>query len=300
MTTTSPVQSVQPHGLRRFVRRHPYLAFLLTFNVLGQCVAFVPVIIHQLDLGAEPDVDLFLIVPTLLFLLVPALVITYIARGRAALRTLVRSMVLFRIRWWWYTLPLIVIPALTVVTALPPSPDLTVQKVLVAYGVCYVPALLFQFVTTNWWEETVWMGFFQAPLQDRFGPWRAVMITTPFFALQHISLVFGGTFSDGAVQFALILLVVVPTRALLAWIYNRTGSLALVGLVHAASNAAGLSLVPQLFHQPGGGGSALLVLGVIVIAATRGRLGWPTPQSSAASTIRTSTSGSATTSASMS
>jgi hypothetical protein len=64
-----------------------------------------------------------------------------------------------------------------------------------------------------------------------------------------------------------------PTRALLAWIYNRTGSIALVGLVHASTNAAGLALVPQLLGHPGGGGSALLVLGVIVIVATRSRLG---------------------------
>jgi membrane protease YdiL (CAAX protease family) len=98
-------------------------------------------------------------------------------------------------------------------------------------------------------------------------------LTGPFFALEHISLVFGGTLVEGLVQFGLILLVTLPTRALLAWVYNRTGSLALVGLVHAASNAAGLSLVPQLFHRPGGGGSALLLLGVVVLVATRARLG---------------------------
>jgi membrane protease YdiL (CAAX protease family) len=73
--------------------------------------------------------------------------------------------------------------------------------------------------------------------------------------------VFGGTVGEGLVHFALILLVTLPTRALLAWVYNRADSLALAGLVHAASNAAGLSLVSQLFHAPGGGGSALLLLG---------------------------------------
>lgn len=118
------------------------------------------------------------------------------------------------------------------------------------------------------------MGFFQAPLQRRFGPWRAVLLTTPFFALQHISLVAGGTFTQGLVQFGLVVLVIIPTRALLAWIFNRTGSLALAGLVHAASNAAGLAFVPALTHQPGGGGAALLLLGVIVILATRGHLGY--------------------------
>jgi membrane protease YdiL (CAAX protease family) len=270
ITITPTNQQRGPHS---FVRRHPYLSFLLTFNVLGQAVAFVPVIAHEIY-GLDVNIDLFLIVPTLVFLLLPALLITRIARGKAALRSLVRSMFGFRVKVWWYLLPLLAVPALTLIAALPPSlPDLTVAEVAVAYLTSFVPALLFQFITTNWWEETAWMGFFQAPLQHRFGPWRAVLLTGPFFALEHISLVFGGTLVEGLVQFGLILLVTLPTRALLAWVYNRTGSLALVGLVHAASNAAGLSLVPQLFHRPGGGGSALLLLGVVVLVATRARLG---------------------------
>jgi len=66
-------------------------------------------------------------------------------------------------------------------------------QLLTAYGVAYLPGLLFQFLSTNWWEEIVWMGFFQAPLQQRYGPMRVVLITTPFFALEHISLAFGGS-----------------------------------------------------------------------------------------------------------
>jgi membrane protease YdiL (CAAX protease family) len=145
--------------------------------------------------------------------------------------------------------------------------------VLTVYLTIYLPALLFQFLTTNLWEETVWMGFFQAPLQDRFGPWRAILLTTPFFALEHISLVFGGTVGQALVQFGLIVVVAFFTRALLGWVYHRTASVALAGLVHAAANAAGISLVPALFHQPAGGGTALLFLGLAVIVATRGRLG---------------------------
>jgi len=272
MTTTLP-EADRERRLRGFVRRHPYLAFLLTFNTLGQAVAFVPVVMSRVY-GRELDLDLFLIIPTLVFLLLPALVITRIARGREGLRELVRSMFRFRVRAWWYLLPLVAVPALTLLAALP-APNLTVMKVLLAYLTAYLPALLFQFLTTNWWEETVWMGFFQAPLQRRFGPWRAVLLTAPFFALEHISLVFGGTLSQGLIQFGLLVVVIIPTRALLAWIYNRTSSIALAGLVHAASNAAGLALVPELTSQPGGGGTALLLLGVIVIAATRGRLGQP-------------------------
>ncbi len=281
--TTTMVDASPDHGVHRFIRRHPYLSFLLIFNTVGQAAAFVPVIAKRVY-GVEVGIDLWLIVPTLLFLLLPALVITRIARGRDGLHQLVRSMVRFRVHPRWYLLPLLVVPALTLVTALPAPPDVTLQKILVVYLTTFLPALLFQFLTTNWWEETVWLGFFQAPLQDRFGPWRAVLLTTPFFALEHISLVFGGTVEEELIQFGLILLVTLPSRALLAWVYNRTGSLALAGLVHASSNAAGLSLVPQLFHSPGGGGSALLLLGIIVIAATRGRLGLPRRRRPAAAT----------------
>ena len=270
---TTAISDTPQRGLRGVIHRRPYLALLLIFNTIGQGVAFVPVIALR-RYGVALNVDLFVIVPTLLFLLLPALVITRIARGRDGLRALGRAMVRFRVRPWWYLLPLVAVPGLTVVTALPAPPDLTAQRVIVTYLLGYLPALLFQFLTTNWWEETVWTGFFQAPLQARLGAWRAVLVTTPFFALEHISLVFGGTFSDGVLQLGLLLLVILPTRALLGWVYNRTGSLPLVGLVHASSNASGLALVPQLFHQIGGGGSALLLLGVVVIVATRGRLGW--------------------------
>jgi membrane protease YdiL (CAAX protease family) len=272
MATATNATPLRRRGVLGFIQRHPYLSFLLTFNILGQAVAFVPVVLHRVY-GIDLNIDWVVVVPTLLFLLLPALVITRIARGADGLRALLRSMTHFRVRARWWLLPLVAVPALTVVTALPAPPGLTAQTVIITYLTIYLPALLGQFVTTNWWEETVWMGFFQTPLQDRFGPWRAVLITTPFFALEHLSLVFGGTLSEGLIQFGLILLVTLPTRALLAWIYNRTGSIALVGLVHASTNAAGLALVPQLLGHPGGGGSALLVLGVIVIVATRSRLG---------------------------
>jgi membrane protease YdiL (CAAX protease family) len=271
--TSTPTAPDQLGGIRGFVRRHPYVTFLLVFNTLGQAVAFVPVVAEK-RYGTELDTELVLIVATLLFLLAPALVITRIARGGGALHDLIRAMLRFRTGAAWYLLPLVAVPVLTAVAALPAPPDLTARAALLAYLTVYLPALLLQFGTTNWWEETVWMGFFQGPLQHRFGPLRAALITAPFFGLQHISLAFGGTFAQGVIQFGLILLITVPVRALLGWAYNRTGSLALVGLIHAASNAAGLSLVPHLWHQPGGGGLALLVLGLLVMAATQGRLGW--------------------------
>ena len=242
-----------------FIRRHPHASFLIVFNTLGQAAAFAPVIAHRIY-GADWDIELYLIFPTLVFLLLPALVITRIARGRDGLRELVRSMVRFRVNPTWYLLPLVAVPALTMLTALPAPPGVTVGAAAIAYLTVFLPALAVQFLTTNLWEETVWTSFFQAPLQDRFGRWRAVLLTTPFFALEHVALVVGG----GPAQFGLILVVAFFTRVLLGWIYQHTGSVALAGLVHAAANAAGIALVPHLFHQPGGGGTALMLLGLLV------------------------------------
>ena len=163
--------------VRQFVGRHPLITFLAVFNTFGQAVAFVPVIARA-RYGIELNTDLILIIPTLLFLLLPALVITRISRGPEGLRSLLRSMVRFQIQWRWYLLPLLVMPALALaVTLSVPPGGLNAKALIAAYLTAYLPALLFQFITTNWWEETAWMGAIQAPLQQRFGPWRAVLLT---------------------------------------------------------------------------------------------------------------------------
>jgi hypothetical protein len=52
------------------------------------------------------------------------------------------------------------------------------------------------------------------------------------------------------------------------------GSIAVVGLVHPAGNAAGFSLIPHLYSRPGDGATGrLAMLGPVVMVATRGRLG---------------------------
>jgi membrane protease YdiL (CAAX protease family) len=200
----------------RFVRRHPLITFLVVFNTFGQAVAFVPVIARSVY-SIELDTDLILIVPTLFFLLLPALIITRISRGREGLRALLRSMVRIQIQWWWYLLPLLVMPAITLASTLSVPPNgLNARDLVIAYLTAYLPALLFQFVTTNWWEETAWMGFVQAPLQQRFGPWRAVLLTAPFFSLAHVSAMFDGTFTQVLVKFLLLAVLVIPSAAGLA------------------------------------------------------------------------------------
>ena len=75
----------------------------------------------------------------------------------------------------------------------------------------------------------------------------------------------------------------IPFRFLQGWVANRTGSLLVVGLVHAAGNAttdgsglAGTGFLPRLYPDQAVGPVHLVAsaaLGLLVLAATRGQLG---------------------------
>ena len=144
----------------------------------------------------------------------------------------------------------------------------------------------------NLWEETSWSGFVTARLQTRYGPLRASLIVAPLFGLYHLPLFFIiGGLSDSPdrlpiVQFPLyatFLLIVFsgPMRILLTWIYNSTGhSIPVVALFHASINATGGAAILAMYFAGIDGVllyAALAVFALIVIAATRGRLGLGRP-----------------------
>ena len=272
-------------GLVRFIRRHPLLSFFVWFFTVGQAFAFLPVLVPGTGVAHQT----FIIASTLVGLLLPTLLITYLVDGRDGIRALWRHIAKVKVGAGWYGLALIGLPllaaAITVAFAGWPT-DVSVPRLLWLLLPSYLLPLLVTFVLNNLWEEVAWMGFVQARLQARHGAFWAAMITGPLFALQHISLLVGG----GSVLAGLVLLVVftlltTPFRFLTGWMYNRTASLFLVGLVHAAGNAAASGSGYQQGYlsalYPGqqiAGLSHLLAsaaLGLIVVIATRGRLGKP-------------------------
>lgn len=112
---------------------------------------------------------------------------------------------------------------------------------------------------------------------------RAAVAGGSLFALGHISMFVGNGPLAIAVLMTFLIVVAIPFRALLAWAYNRTGSLVIVGLIHAAGNAtalgsvAGAGFLPRLYSSDGNGGLVipiLGVLGVLAILATRARVGY--------------------------
>ncbi|SFU03316.1 Membrane protease YdiL, CAAX protease family [Geodermatophilus amargosae] len=277
--------------LAGIIRRHPVASFLAWSFPVGQAIAFQPVVARawwDVDLPTAP----FVVLANLVGLLLPALVITRVVDGRAGVRALRRRAVRVRLPLRWYGLALVVVPVATtaVAVALLGSPEVTGWALASALVWGLLVQLLLGFLTTNWAEEVAWTGFLQTRLQDRHGPVRAALATGPLFALQHASLAAGNGWLGGAAVLLFVTATSIPFRFLQGWVANRTGSLLVVGLVHAAGNATtdgsgfgGPGLLPRLYLDDAVGPVHLVasaVLGLVVLAATRGRLGHraPTPE----------------------
>jgi membrane protease YdiL (CAAX protease family) len=276
-----PATSGSRRGLAGFVRRHPLGAFFAWFFTVGQAIAFIPVL---------ADTPLprhaYIVASTLLGLLLPTLVITRIVDGPAGVRALWHRAVHVRAAASWYALALLAIPLLAVLIAatfLGTPARLSPSALTTAVAANLLLPLVVTFVFTNWWEEVAWTGFVQARLQHRHGPLTAALLTAPLFGLQHISLAAGNSLAAAVAIMLLFTALTIPFRIVNGWLYNRTGSLFLVGLMHAAGNAVATGSGFQtgfLAHLYPGNALALTahqlafaVLGLLVAIGTRGRLG---------------------------
>jgi uncharacterized protein len=280
MTTTV---EVRPAGVVAFIRHRPLTSFFLWLFTVGQAFAFAPVVVLWTSGVQLPYWQVFVLGSTLVGMLLPAVVITRIVDGPEAVRELWRRAFAVGVPLRWYALTLaapLVATALAVLLLGAPATSL---------GSALVSGLLLQlvltFVPNNWWEEVAWSGFAQARLQERFGSAaKAALVAGPLFALQHVSLAAAAGWATGSAMMGLLILVTIPFRFLTGWAYNRTGSLFLIGLVHAMGNAVaggsgfGAGALPRLYPDQGMlvGLMHLLafaVIGLVVLAATRGRLG---------------------------
>ncbi len=279
--TPQPAMPEFRRGFVLFVRRHPLGAFLAWFFTVGQAVAFIPVLA---DTPLPQHV--YIVASTLIGLLLPTFVITRIVDGPTGVRALWQRAAHVRVPAAWYALALLGIPLLAVAIAaacLGTPAGLSPSTLAVAVAADLLLPLVVTFTLTNWWEEVAWTGFVQARLQHRRGPLKAALLTAPLFALQHVSLAAGGSLAVTVLIMLLFTALSIPFRLVNGWAYNRTGSLFLVGLMHAAGNAAATGSGFQdgfLAHAYPGSGLALTAhhlafaaLGLLVAVATRGRLG---------------------------
>lgn len=269
-------QPTRPAPRFGWIHRHPLLAFFGWFFTVGQAFAFTPVLIDT----PVPD-QAFIIGSTLFGLLLPALVITRLAEGPEALRRMLRSFVDWRVGLRWYAFALLATPLATLglgVLIFGAPKDWTGAIVSV-----FLMQLVLALVPNNWAEEGVWTGFVQTRLQARHGALLGAVLTAPLFALQHVSMVVDGGLVLGAILMAGLAILMIPYRIVTGFAWNRTGSLFLLGLVHAAGNAAaagsgfGGGVLRHLYPDDMLAGSlhllAFALIGLVVLAVTKGRIG---------------------------
>lgn len=278
-----------------FTRRHPIGVFLAAVYAIAVIVYALPVL-SQAGLGILP-VELPGVAPFLLVLVLAmvgvSVAITAVADGREGVRDLRRRAFRFRTSLVWYATALLLLPASALAMAV------VVEGPSVLSELAANPAILVDWlvnvisaaVIINLWEELVWTGFLLHRLQPRVGPIRATALTTWAQAAIHVPLivVVGGV-SDTRVTpdlypFFLAALFVFPlgNRAVATWLYNRSNaSVPVIGLTHAGWNlAAGSAFIPALVlgYVSALSYVAFAVVALVLIAITRGALGFRTDAS---------------------
>ena len=280
--------------MRSLMSRHPIASFLALFYGLGWA-AFIPSLLGNQGFGilkTDIPLDPFRLLSIVFFALVP-FVVTRIVDGPGSARRLFGQVRHVRVRPQWYLVAFFGPPAALFVVAILLKGIAPIEGL--AANIAGIPTdfLLGIFVLAllgNLWEETSWSGFVTARLQARYGPLRASLIVAPLFGLYHLPLFFIiGGLSDSPDRlpitqlplYATFLLIVFsgPMRILLTWIYNSTGhSIPVTALFHASINATGGAAILAMYFAGVDGVllyAALAVFALLVIVATRGRLGLP-------------------------
>lgn len=215
---------------------------------------------------------------------VAAFVVTALTGGRPAVGQLLRRMVQWRVGIHWYLLILFGVPLVELLGAFAvlgslPLDDLAKNWPLIFTS--YLPQVLVAVVVIGLAEETGWRGFALPRLQDRRGPLVGTAVLAVVWALWHLpNLLFGGW--TGA-SYTLWLVGTLAVAFVYTWVFNNTGgSILIAALLHAAINMSS-GLVLDLFpgmedafgvQLYGAVAIACVIVALVLVAATRGRLGY--------------------------
>jgi len=132
-------------------------------------------------------------------------------------------------------------------------------------------------------EEIGWRGFALPRLQQRWGPLAGTVVLGLVWAAWHLPNYFRPDWSsvNGQLSFsgvAVFFLAAVAFSVVITWVYNHTGgSILMAILVHASINfSQGLTgeLFPAAKNNEVGPVIAFVILAVVLVVATRGRLGY--------------------------
>ena len=233
--------------------------------VFAVAVLVLETVVFSMRLGRDITPFVLVIIPA-----AAAIAASWASGGRPEVKRLVGRLLVWRVSPRWYLAALGIPVAEKLAIDLTGSllgfstPDrlfgaLTVSALVVPL-VVVVPALL---------EELGWRGFgVQAALDDGRSPAWAALVMGLIFVMLHVPLYLPGQLYEGLPVWPLPLFLL-SSSVLLTWIYVRTSSVLLAGLMHAAFNATvplTWGLDPAWVWQARG--VALPVIAIVVIVRT--------------------------------
>lgn len=278
------VQTLSPSRQRPLVRliaARPLLSFFVLSFVPSFAYELVCIFVLRLPLVpwmfAAPFIGPF----------AAAFVVTAATDGRAGVRGLLRDLVRWRVGARWYAVAALALPALLMLCVLPVSGGLAAfQPDPAALGEWAFAFVLVLIVGGPLGEEPGWRNFATPRLQERFGPVAGTLVLGVMWGLWHLPLFLiegynhaGSDLTATAAPYAVFLGFTVAIAFLFTWLYNRSeGSGPIAIIAHTFCN---VSLLPVLFpgvendlHYEIVQLAAFSLLAVVLIVATRGRLGW--------------------------
>ena len=276
--------------LNRLLARHP-LVFYFVFAFGFSWLMFLPgPLMYYGVLSLNPYVVRCLAIAGLLGPILSGFIMTAVIEGTAGIRCLTRRLVRWRVGLRWYLFAIVGLPAVMVLATFArpgalESLDVSGQPFRVAYLEAFFSMAV---IGGPLFEEPGWTGFAQFRLQRLYGSLVGGLILGSLWALWHLPgfLIPSQDLSDipprGTVlDFAAFAFALVGLRLIIIWVVNNTRNSVLMAiLVHASWNTFYATSLIRLFPAPAVLGSylnltiAASALALVIIAVTRGRIGY--------------------------
>lgn len=288
-------------GIKGTLQRHPIASyFVLMF--IGLWLGYLPLLLSSQGFGILSfrfpfPAELFNIPASLLGPLAAGIIMSGVVGGRQGIREFRQRLFRFRFAPQWYIIPIVSIPVLGILSVAAMQGLGPVGQFISQAGgffVSYLMGAVLLGLLINLWEESGQIGFALPELQRRHGAVLASLIIAPMWALMHLPALFvpelgvgiGGPMSLQGLALSMGVLIVyaIPVRLLATWLFNNAKqSVVVVAFFHAAMNSAQgqfQTLIPgyNAFYLLG----AFLVVAFVLIALTRGKLGYKEEEEHAA------------------
>jgi uncharacterized protein len=281
-----PVKSASPD--KGLLARHPLVFFFLMAFAFSW-IAWSPWVLSEEGAGLLPFSSPLLApvaLPLGIFLgpTLAAFIMTGITEGRAGTRRLLRRIVLWRVGLRWYLFAFIGVPLImTLGTIIVPGGLASLQLLGPGYVLTYLVTFVFVAVLGGpLFEEIGWRGFALPRMQPLHGPLVGSIILGLLWALWHLPEFMVPTWAASSGGSGLLAIVkfcifAIAATIILTWVFNNTkGSVLMAILVHASIDAPFLPF--SVLLGPSEAMNAMLLgfgaLALVIVALTRGRLGY--------------------------